>query len=89
MSDNFTSLVEITEVIFDRMHVQINCPILRKKLLTYRICNTLNQAIRKGSFIGEYIELSMVHMPDGDYFFNLSDADGPDFSFPFYKRSEV
>ncbi len=79
--------IEITEVIYDRMYVQINHPDLRKTLLTYRIYNSLNKPIRKGSFIGEYIELSLVHMPDGVYKIQLSQQEGLEYSFEFLKRS--
>jgi len=79
--------IEITEVIYDRMHVQINQPDLRRSLLTYRIYNSLNQPIRKGRFIGEYIELSLAHMPDGEYKIQLFQQEGSEYSFEFLKRS--
>jgi hypothetical protein len=81
--------IEITEVIYDRMYVKINHPDLRKSLLTYRIYNSLNQPIRKGSFIGEYIELSLVHMPDGEYKIQLCQQEGSEYSFEFLKRSNA
>ena len=87
MSKKAVAPIEITEVIYDRMYVQINCPNLRKSLLTYRILNSVNKLIRKGSFVGEYIQLSLVHMPDGNYKIHLSEQEGSEYSFEFLKRS--
>ncbi|MCX6337073.1 MAG: hypothetical protein NT153_07290 [Bacteroidetes bacterium] len=87
MSQKALPPIEITEVIYDRMYVQINHPDLRKSLLTYRILNSVNKLIRKGSFVGEYIQLSLVHMPDGNYKIYLSEQEGSEYSFEFLKRS--
>lgn len=87
MPVNTRSLFEITEVVHDRMQVLIKCPVLKKSLLRYCISNIHQHCIRKGSFLGESIQLNLLHMPDGDYFFKLTTAEGPDYALPFYKRS--
>ena len=78
---------EITEVVSDRMYVLIKCPILKTKPLTYKITNAINQAVRKGGFLGEAVQLNLVHVPDGEYFFTISNEEGKEFSLPFQKTS--
>ncbi len=86
LPDTLTS-IEITEVVFDRMNVHIKCPLLKKATLSYCISNINNQLVRKGSFLGECIQLNLMHVPDGDYFFHLSNQEGREYSLPFYKTS--
>jgi hypothetical protein len=83
---NFFSF-EITEVVSDRMYVLIKCPILKNKPLTYKITNTNNYAVRKGGFLGESVQLNLVHVPDGEYYFTISNEEGKEFSLPFQKTS--
>ena len=79
--------VEITDIVHDRMHVQIHSPILRKSVLNYRIESQEETVLRKGSFYGPEIQLNMTHMPDGDYVFLLTDLEGTSYKFPFFKRA--
>ncbi|MEQ1623905.1 MAG: hypothetical protein ABL870_04390 [Sediminibacterium sp.] len=79
--------VEITDIVHDRMHVQIHSPILRKSVLNYRIESQEETVLRKGSFHGPEIQLNMTHMPDGDYVFLLTDVEGTSYKFPFFKRA--
>lgn len=79
--------VEITDIVHDRMHVQIHSPILRKNVLNYRIESEEQAILRKGSFHGHEIQLNMTHMPDGDYVFYLTDVEGTSYQFPFFKRA--
>lgn len=87
MLTNIITKVEITEIVLDRMNVLIKCPTLKKSQLRYCISNTSNQSVRKGSFLGECIQLNLIHVPDGDYFFKLSNEEGTEYSLPFYKTS--
>ena len=79
--------VEITDIVHNRMHVQIHSPILRKSVLNYRIESQEETVLRKGSFHGPEIQLNMTHMPDGDYVFLLTDLEGTSYKFPFFKRA--
>jgi len=79
--------VEITDIVHDRMNVQINSPILRTSVLNYRIESLEQTILRKGSFNGSEIQLNITHMPDGDYVFLLIDVKGTCYSFPFFKRA--
>lgn len=88
MLQNTITSVEITALVNDRMNVQIKCPSLKKTLLRYCIFNTSNKPIRKGSFLGESVQLNLFHVPDGKYFFNLFDDQGLEFSLPFEKQAE-
>lgn len=79
--------VEITDIVHDRMHVQIHSPSLRKSVLNYRIESEEATILRKGSFHGPEIQLNMTHLPDGDYVFMLTDVEGTSYRFPFFKRA--
>jgi hypothetical protein len=81
------SSLEITQVVFDHMQVWIKCPVLKKSLLRYSILNHSKSAVRKGSFMGEAIQLNLVHIPDGNYFFNLHNDQGTEISLPFVKKA--
>lgn len=88
MLQNTITSVEITELVYDRMNVLIKCPSLKKSLLRYCIFNTSHKPIRKGSFLGESIQLNLFHVPDGKYLFNLFDDQGSEFSLPFVKQAD-
>jgi hypothetical protein len=86
LSKPVTSL-EITQVVFDHMQVWIKCPVLKKTHLRYSILNINNKAIRKGSFMGESIQLNLFLIPDGSYFFNLFNDQGTEITLPFVKKA--
>jgi hypothetical protein len=87
MLTNSISSLEITQVVIDHMQVWIKCPLLKKSNLRYSILNTNNTPIRKGSFMGETIQLNLFHIPDGSYFFNLFNDQGTEISLPFIKKA--
>jgi hypothetical protein len=78
---------EITEIVSDRMYVLIKCPILKKAAIRYHIKSSNNQLVRKGGFVGESIQLNLIHIPDGEYFFTISYEEGNELSLPFHKNS--
>jgi hypothetical protein len=78
---------EITEIVSDRMYVMIKCPILKKAPIKYQIKSTNDQLVRRGGFVGEVIQLNLIHIPDGQYFFTISNEEGNEFSLPFHKSS--
>ncbi|MEI7628490.1 MAG: hypothetical protein WCJ80_09635 [Bacteroidota bacterium] len=81
------SSLEITQIVFDRMNVWIKCPHLKKMNLRYHILNTSNATIRKGSFMGECIQLNLFHLPEGKYLFNLLNEHGAELALPFVKSA--
>jgi hypothetical protein len=83
---SFSSL-EITQIVFDHMQVWIKCPELKKMNLRYHILNSSNTAIRKGSFMGECIQLNLLHIPEGNYLFNLLNEHGAECTLPFVKKA--
>jgi len=88
MPKNLFSKLEITEIVFDLMNVRIKCPSLKKSNLRYSILNSNNTALRKGSFVGENIQLNLYLIPDGKYFFKLyHEEEGTEFSLPFLKKA--
>jgi hypothetical protein len=87
MPTNTLKRFEITEIVSDRMYVHIKCPILKKLPLTYHIKSTNQLLVRKGGFLGEAIQLNLIHIPDGQYFFTISNEEGKEFSLPFHKTS--
>ncbi len=82
------SSLEITQIVFDHMQVWIKCPHLKKMNLRYHILNTSNMAIRKGSFMGECIQLNLFHLQDGKYKFNLLNDQGAEITLPFVKKAK-
>lgn len=80
---------EITEIVSDRMNVLIKCPNLKKAPLKYFIKSSSDQLVRKGGFLGETIQLNLIHIPDGQYFFTISCEEGDEFSLPFLKTSNI
>jgi hypothetical protein len=82
------SSLEITQIVFDHMQVWIKCPLLKKMNLRYHILNSNNTAIRKGSFMGECIQLNLFHLPDGKYLFNLLNEQGAELALPFVKKAK-
>lgn len=89
MATKIVPQLEITQVVLDRMHVWIKCPVLKKTSLSYTIINTQKATVRKGSFVGESIQLNLLHIPDGNYSFNLLNAEGNEYSLPFVKKTLI
>lgn len=87
MLTNALAKFEITEIVSDRMYVLIKCPNLKKAPLKYFIKSISDQLVRKGGFLGEAIQLNLIHIPDGQYFFTISCEEGNEFSLPFQKTS--
>jgi hypothetical protein len=87
MLTNILATFEITEIVSDRMNVHIKCPILKKTPLRYHIKSIDNQMVRKGGFLGESVQLNLIHIPDGEYFFTISNEEGKELSLPFHKTS--
>ncbi len=88
MLTNTISSLEITKVVIDQMQVWVRCPVLKKSTLKYYILNTQKNAVRKGSFIGEMVHLNLIHIPDGNYFFNLFSDQGTEIMLPFVKKAK-
>lgn len=88
MLTNTISSLEITKEVFDRMHVWVKCPVLKKSTLKYFILNTQKNAVRKGSFMGEMVQLNLIHIPDGHYYFNLMNEQGTEIVIPFVKKAK-
>lgn len=89
MLTNSLTKFEITEIVSDRMNVLIKCPNLKKEPLKYFIKSSSDQLVRKGGFLGESIQLNLIHIPDGQYFFTISCEEGNEFSLPFQKTSQI
>jgi hypothetical protein len=83
------SSLEITQIVIDHMQVWIKCPLLKKMNLRYHILNSSNTSIRKGSFMGECVQLNLLHLPDGNYIFNLINEQGAEFTLPFVKTGRA
>jgi hypothetical protein len=79
--------LEITQIVHQHLQVWIKCPDLKKMNLRYHILNSSNTTIRKGCFIGECIQLNLLHIPDGNYLFNLLNDHGAEFTLPFIKKA--
>ena len=88
MLTNTVSSLEITNVVFDQMQVWIKCPVLKKSTLRYSILNRQKNAVRKGSFMGEMVQLNLFHIPDGNYIFNLINEEGTEIVLPFVKMAK-
>ncbi|MEI8074703.1 MAG: hypothetical protein WCH78_08140 [Bacteroidota bacterium] len=89
MPTNHLAAIEINEFVYDRLNVLIKSSSLKKTLLHYCIFNTNQKQIRKGSFVGESIQMNLFHIPDGKYIFNLFDDQGIEISLPFVKQAEI
>ena len=88
MQSNSNALLEINQVVIDKLHVWIKCPQLKQTQLRYCISNSNKSAIRKGSFSGETIQLNLLLIPDGNYLFNLFNDQGTEYSMPFVKKAK-
>ena len=81
--------ISITDVVYDYMLVQVTNPALHELMLKYAIVKKENQTIiRKGSFTGQVVQLSVAHMPEGVYEFCIEVEGREPYVVPFEKRSE-
>jgi hypothetical protein len=78
--------VTITQQVFDFMMIEVNhADIL--STFSYAIIDHHQQAIRKGNFRGQMVQLRLSHIPEGKYQFSLHHNDVLISTIPFEKKS--
>jgi len=78
--------VTITQQVFDFMMIEVNHADI-SSTFSYSIIDQQQQAIRKGNFRGQMVQLRLSHIPEGKYQFSLHHNDALISTIPFEKKS--
>ncbi|MDI9365886.1 MAG: hypothetical protein QM541_13100 [Flavobacterium sp.] len=81
-----TPTVTITQQVLDFMMIEVNDADI-SSTFSYIIVDNNQQAIRKGNFKGQIVQLRLSHIPEGKYQFILHQNDELLTTIPFEKKS--
>ncbi len=81
--------VTITQIVYDKMTVQVHSQPVLQSHLKYSIVTKENRLVRKGYFTGSEVQLRTTHLEDGHYYFNMFIEEELCSNICFEKKSSV
>jgi len=80
-----SSSIQITSVVDEILFIEIKDPELKNAFFEYKVVNTDGRMLRRGNFSGPHIQLRLLLLPAGKYFFELAISEQKKFAYAFEK----